>query len=136
LAAESKPGNYFMLDVAIADLNNHYYHERWTSRSPLFGEAYMRNLQDMSQHPDVSTCELFLSDLGKSGPAEIWCQAHLSDDHAQWGLDFVLSKNFANERKAGYVMWDACRILDFENFKRKEDVSSRTDCHSQRGSAR
>jgi hypothetical protein len=120
LAAESKPGKYFMLDVAISDLNAYYYHERWNSLSPLFGEAYMRNLQDLSQYPDISTCELFLSDLGKSGPAEIWCQAHLSDDFAQWGLDFVLSENFANERKAGYVMWDACRILDFENFKRKK----------------
>ncbi|GIJ83184.1 hypothetical protein Asppvi_001703 [Aspergillus pseudoviridinutans] len=125
LVAETKPGKSFLLNVAIEDLNDQYYHERHTHRSPLFGAAYMRALQDRSQHPDVSTSDLFLPDLGKSGPAEIWCQAHLSDDHAQWGSDFVLSKNFAHERKAGYVMWDACRILDFENFKREKDVSNR-----------
>ncbi|KAJ6096098.1 hypothetical protein N7486_006844 [Penicillium sp. IBT 16267x] len=125
LAAEMKPGKYFLLDVAIEHLNDQYYYERHTDRNPLFGAAYLKALQDRSQYPDVSTSDLFLLDLGKSGPAEIWCQAHLSDDHAEWGSDFVLSKDFVDERKAGYVMWDVCRILDFENFKRKKDVLNR-----------
>ncbi|GIK05256.1 hypothetical protein Aspvir_009360 [Aspergillus viridinutans] len=126
LAAETKPGRrFFLLDVAIEDLIDSYIHERHSARTPQFGAAYMRQLQGLTQDPDYSTYDLFLPDLGNSGPAEIWCQAHLSDDHAQWGLDFVLSKNFADERRAGYVMWDACRIPDFENFKRKKDVSNR-----------
>ncbi|KAJ5632430.1 hypothetical protein N7490_008769 [Penicillium lividum] len=116
--AETNPGRTFLLNVAIGDLIDSYIHERYSSRDPKFGAAYMEQLQLLTQDPDSSTYDLFLPDLGKSGPAEIWCQAHLSDNHVQWGSDFVMSKNFIDERKAGYVMWDACRIRDFENFRK------------------
>lgn len=124
LLDSERKGNHFMLVIAIEDLNNSYYSDRHVCQNPLFGADYMRDLQGSTIGDDPSMSDLFLPDLGNSGPAQIWCQAHVSDSHATWGSDFVLSKNFADERRAGYVMWDKCRTLDFENFKRKQSVSN------------
>ena len=119
-----KQGDHFMLGIAIEDLNNSYWMEQHVRQNPQFGADYMRASQGSTIGDDPSMSDLFLPDLGDSGPAQTWCQAHVSDSHATWGLDFVLSKNFADERRAGYVMWDKCRTLDFENFKRKQSVSN------------
>lgn len=117
LAAKKKPGNFFnMLNIAFSDLNDMYYHERFSSARPLFGAAYMTSLR--------AEGDTYTNDPAP-GPADIWCQAHLADDYTKWGLDFVLSKHYADERKAGYVMWDPWRKLDFQNFTRSKDVSNR-----------
>lgn len=104
-----------MLNIAFEDLNHAYYHERYSMAHPLFGAAYMTSLHTGGY--------LYTNDE-ELGPADIWCQAHLADDYTNWGLDFVLSKHYADERRAGYVMCDPWRKLDFENFSRSKVVSN------------
>lgn len=46
------------------------------------------------------------------GPALLWCSAHSADD----GNQFVLGPDFAAFRRAGYVMWDAERKSQLDQF--------------------
>ncbi|KAJ5216347.1 uncharacterized protein N7498_002754 [Penicillium cinerascens] len=99
---------WFQLDTAIGDLNDDYHNERF-DHMPSFGVNYMKALRNNWQYQDP--------DGLNAGPADIWCQVHLSDDQA-------LSKKYVVERNAGCVMWDAWRFKDIENFLRNNGVGN------------